>query len=136
MIQKKSLTLIEILIVVTIMVALASMVLPRLTGRSEQAKVSIAKSDINANISMALKLYELDNGDFPTTEQGLKALLAKPSSNPVPRNWNGPYIEKEPLDPWGSPYQYQYSGSKTDGYKLYSLGRDGTEGTEDDISNK
>ena len=115
-------TLIEILLVVVIIGALAAMVLPRLVGRSEQAKITIARVDIDANISSALKLYELDNGTFPSTSQGLDALLRKSTMSPVPSNWNGPYLEKEPIDPWGRRYQYQFPGSHGITYDLYSFG--------------
>lgn len=129
-------TLIELMIVVIILAALAAMIVPRLSGRAEQAKVNIAQSDINANLATALKLYQLDNGNFPTTEQGLEALLTKPGTEPVPSNWNGPYIEKDPIDPWGNPYKYRCPGTDNKaGYDLYSMGRDQTEGTEDDVKN-
>ena len=129
-------TLIEILLVVIIIGALAAMVIPRFAGRSEQAKQQVAKSDIEANLATALKLYELDNGNFPTTEQGLAALLDKPSSDPAPNNWNGPYLEKKPVDPWGNPYKYRYPGTNNkSSYDLYSAGKDQTEGTEDDVTN-
>ena len=129
-------TLIELMIVVIIIAALAAMVIPRLSGRSEQAKIAIATADISSNIGMALKLYELDNGNFPTTEQGLNALLSKSSSNPVPANWNGPYLEIKPIDPWKNPYQYKCPGAhNTAGYDLYCLGKDGAEGTADDVTN-
>ena len=134
--KQRGFTLIEIMIVVIIIAALAAMVVPRLAGRSEQARVAIAEADINSNIGTALKLYELDNGNFPTTVQGLDALLSKLSSVPAPINWNGPYLEKKPVDPWKNPYQYKCPGiHNTAGYDLYSLGKDGIEGTEDDIAN-
>lgn len=134
--MRKGFTLIELMIVVIIIAALAAMVVPRLSGRSEQAKIAIAEADISSNIGMALKLYELDSGNFPTTEQGLSALFSKPSSNPVPTNWNGPYLEKKPIDPWKNTYQYKCPGAhNTAGYDLYSLGKDGTENTADDVKN-
>jgi general secretion pathway protein G len=132
--NRKGFTLIEVILVVIIIVSLSAMVFPRIVGRSEKAKISIAKSDIESNIATALKLYELDNGNFPTTEQGLKALREKPTSSPVPTNWNGPYIEKKPVDPWGNPYQYRSPGKNNIDYDLFSYGKD-KESDEDDIQN-
>lgn len=120
--RQNGFTLIEILLVVVIIGALASMVLPRFAGRSEKAKITIARVDIDANVASALKLYELDNGIFPTTDQGLEALIRRPTSGPTPSNWNGPYLEKEPVDPWGRRYQYQSPGSHNSNYDLYSYG--------------
>ncbi|MCF7854553.1 MAG: type II secretion system major pseudopilin GspG [Candidatus Pacebacteria bacterium] len=129
-------TLIEIMIVVVIIAALAAMVVPRLTGRSEQARIAVATADIEGNIATALKLYELDNGTFPTTDQGLQALLEEPTSEPAPLDWRGPYLEKKPVDPWGHRYEYRYPGTNNpNGYDLFSVGRDGVEGTDDDIGN-
>ena len=129
----KGFTLIELMIVVMIIGALTAMVLPRLAGRSEQAKVSAAKADINANLSTALKLYELDNGRYPSSEDGgLSALSTKPSNAST---WNGPYIEKAPNDPWGREYRYKSPGvHRAYDYDLYSLGHDGVE-SGDDIKN-
>lgn len=132
--MKKGFTLIEIMLVVIIIGALAAMVIPRFTGRSDQAKVSAAKADIEAHLATALKLYELDNGNFPTTSQGLDALLTKPVTNPIPANWNGPYIEKKPLDPWGRPYDYVCPGDHRPDYDLYSKGKDVNK-EADDIAN-
>ena len=120
--NKNGFTLIEILLVVAIIGTISAMVLPRLSGRSEQAKITIAKVDVESNIASALKLYELDNGAYPTTSQSLDALLKKPSTSPVPQNWNGPYLEKDPIDPWGRKYQYQYPGTHGKGYDLFSTG--------------
>ena len=128
---KKGFTLIELMLVVVIIGSLAAMVTPRLTGRAEQARVAAARVDIRVNIATALKLFELDNGYFPTTEEGLKALLHKPSAA---ANWNGPYLEKEPIDPWGRPYRYVSPGIHKSDYDLYSLGKDGVEG-KDNITN-
>ena len=125
-------TLIEIMLVVIIIGTLVAMVMPRLTGRGEQARIAAAKADIQSNIATALKLYELDNGVFPSTEEGLNALLNKPSSCP---NWNGPYLERKPLDPWGREYKYKSPGEhRTADYDLYSLGKDGVE-SADDVKN-
>jgi len=125
-------TLIELMLVVIIIGALSAMVLPRLVGRSEQARTSATKADIKANIATGLKLYELDNGAFPTTDEGLDALFNKQDTA---TNWNGPYLESKPIDSWGRDYQYESPGShRPQGYDLYSLGKDGKEGT-DDITN-
>ena len=132
--DKMGFTLVEIMLVVIIIAALSAMVIPRLVGRSESAKVSVAHSDIDAHLATALKLYELDNGNFPTTSQGLQALLSKPSSSPSPQNWNGPYIEKEPIDPWGRPYLYTSPGKHRPDYDLYSKGKD-ENSEQDDITN-
>ena len=133
---RRGFTLIEIMIVVVIIAALAAMVVPRLAGRSEQAREAIAKSEIYSEISTGLKLYELDNGNFPTTEQGLAALLAAPTSEPRARNWQGPYLEREPADPWNNAYRYRSPGTVNDkSYDLFSLGKDGIEGTSDDVTN-
>ena len=132
--KDKAFTLIEIMLVVIIIGALAAMIVPRLTGRSDQAKVAAAKADIDAHLATALKLYELDNGNFPTTSQGLQALLTKPTSNPIPANWNGPYIEKKPIDPWGRSYQYVSPGNHRADYDLFSSGKSEKK-EDDDISN-
>lgn len=117
-------TLIEILLVVVIIGTLAAMVVPRLSGRSEKAKITITKVDIESNIDNALKLYELDNGYFPTTSQGLSALLSVPTTPPIPSNWSGPYLEKPPIDPWNNPYQYKNPGDHGSGFDLFSYGPD------------
>jgi general secretion pathway protein G len=130
----KAFTLIELMLVVIIIGALVAMVMPRLSGRGEQARVAAAKADIMANIATGLKLYELDNGNFPTTEEGLGALINKPAST---TNWRGPYLEKEktPTDPWGREYKYKSPGEHRQAdYDLYSLGKDGVE-SEDDVKN-
>ena len=126
-------TLIELMLVVIIIGALVAMVMPRLAGRSEQAKVSAAKADIMTNIATGLRLYELDNGKYPdASDNGLAALLAKPGSA---TNWNGPYLEKKPIDPWGREYQYKSPGThRTYDYDLFSLGRDG-QPSADDVNN-
>lgn len=129
-------TLIELMIVVIIIAALSAMVVPRLSNRSEQAKIAVADADINSNIGLALKLYKLDNGRYPTTAQGIKSLITKPTSSPAPQNWNGPYLETDPLDPWKEEYKFKSPGEhNTSGYDLYSVGPDGVEGNDDDIKN-
>jgi general secretion pathway protein G len=133
---EKGFTLIELMIVVIIIAGLASMVVPRIIGRTDQANKTIAKADVNSNLSMALKLYYLDNGRYPTTAQGLAALESSPASAPAPANWSGPYLETIPEDPWGNPYKYKCPGdSNKTGYDLYSAGSDGLDGTDDDIKN-
>ena len=104
----------------------------RKPGRVPERFLALPKG----NIPTALDLYELDNGTYPTTEQGLRALRVEPSSSPRPRKWSGPYLKREPLDPWKNPYQYQNPGSQnSDGYDLYSFGPDGQESGDDDITN-
>ena len=136
-IREAGFSLIEIILVVIIIATLSAMVVPRLTGRSDQARQAAAKADIEVNIPTALKLYELDNGFLPTTAQGLNALLQKPTTTPMPENWNGPYLEKKPIDPWGRPYQYQSPGTnRPHDYDLWSLGKDPKpDATKDDIVN-
>ena len=130
-------SLIEILLVVVIIGTLAAMMIPRISGRSDQARIAAAKADVNVNIPTALKLYELDNGFFPVTEQGLSALIKKPTTQPAPANWNGPYLEKATIDPWGRPYQYLSPGThRPHDYDLNSAGKNaGQEKTDDDITN-
>ncbi|MBU9889674.1 MAG: type II secretion system major pseudopilin GspG [Candidatus Omnitrophica bacterium] len=130
-------SLIEIILVVIIIATLSAMVVPRLTGRSDQARQAAAKADIEVNIPTALKLYELDNGFFPSTNQGLGALLQRPTTPPLAENWNGPYLEKQPVDPWGRPYQYQSPGPhRPHDYDLFSLGKDpNPEVLKDDVVN-
>lgn len=132
---RRGFTLIELMLVVVIISALVAMVAPRLAGRSEEARRSVAEADIKGNLALALKLYEVDNGRYPTTEQGLNALLNKPTSPPTPKNWKGPYLEQEPLDPWRRMYGYRYPGEHPPrDYDMYSLGPDGVQ-SEDDITN-
>lgn len=128
--QRNGFTLIEIMLVVIILGVLAAMVVPRLTGRSDEARRSVAKTDIESNLALALDLYETDTGSYP---QQLADLLKAPSDV---QNWKGPYLKKLPLDPWGHPYVYKYPGAhNTDSYDLLSMGKDGAEGGTDDITN-
>jgi general secretion pathway protein G len=130
-------TLIEMMLVIIIIGVLVAMVVPRLTGRSEQARAAAARADIEANLAVALDLYELDNGTYPTTEQGLEALVEKPAIPPEPPNWNGPYLKKRlPNDPWGEAYVYRSPGLNNQyDYDLSSKGPDRIEGSDDDIVN-
>lgn len=124
-------TLIEIMVVITILGVLAALIVPRVVGRTDDAKIAAAKQDI-ASLMQALKLYRLDNGRYPTTEQGLQALIAKPTQEPVPGNWKqGGYIERStvPTDPWGEPYKYLSPGMRSE-IDVFSLGRDKTNGGE------
>ena len=130
----KGFTLIEIMLVVIIIGVLVAMVVPNIAGRSEQARMAAARTDIDANLSTALDLYSMDVGHYPTTNQGLKALLSDPGSEP---KWNGPYLKKRkiPKDPWARDYVYKAPGDHNkDSYDLSSLGADGTP-SDDDVTN-
>ncbi|TMH24169.1 MAG: type II secretion system protein GspG [Betaproteobacteria bacterium] len=120
-------TLVEILVVIVILGILAALVVPRIIERPDEARVIAAKNDIAA-IMQALKLYRLDNQRYPTTEQGLAALVARPTSPPAPPNWkpNG-YLERLPKDPWGYPYQYLNPGLRGE-IDVFSFGADGQPG--------
>jgi general secretion pathway protein G len=130
-------TLIEILVVVVILGLLAALIVPRIMDRPDEARVVAAKSDIAAIVS-ALKLYRLDNGSYPTTEQGLQALVKKPTAGDVPPNWKpGGYLERLPKDPWGSDYQFLSPGVYGE-IDVFSYGADrkpGGEGFALDIGN-
>ena len=134
--RKAGFTLIELMLVIVIIGSLAAMVVPRLTSRLKSSQVDIAKADIKGNLSLALRLYAVDNsGSYPTTGQGLEALITKSSSPPTPENWKGPYIEQPAMDPWKHPYGYRYPGTHPPfEYDLYSMGPDGKE-SDDDITN-
>ncbi len=130
--NRKSFTLVELMLVVIIIGVLVAMVVPRMAGRSEQARKAVAQADVDLNIATALKLYELDNGAYPNTEEGLSALLTAPASA---KNWNGPYLDKTPKDPWGNVYKYKSPGThRPHDYDLYSSGRDGTESADDVVN--
>jgi len=120
-------TLIEIMVVIVILGILAALVVPRVLDRPDEARAIAAKNDI-ATIGQALKLYRLDNQRYPTAEQGLAALVAKPALPPAPPNWkpNG-YLERLPKDPWGHPYQYLNPGLRGE-IDVFSLGADGQPG--------
>ena len=129
--RRRGFTLVEILVVVVILGLLATLVIPRVVGRGEEAKRTAALVQIRA-IEQALDLYKLDNGFYPTTEQGLEALVSKPSGMPEPMNYRKDgYMKKVPVDPWGRPYVYRSPGEhgETD---ILSFGPDGAEGGEED----
>jgi general secretion pathway protein G len=124
-------TLIELMVVVIIIVALAGMVLPRVITRGEEAKKDIAKGGI-AGITTGLRLYRLDNDRYPTSDEGLDALMTKPSSA---RNWKGPYLENKPFDPWKRKYEYRCPGTRNQGdFDIWSRGPD-EQSDADDITN-
>ena len=123
------------MLVVIIISVLVAMVVPRLVGRSQEARMAAAQAQIEAHLATALDLYELDNGIYPSTEQGLMALRRKSSSSPTPPNWKGPYIKKTPRDPWGNEYVYMSPGMhNTQDYDLASYGPDGIESSDDIIN--
>ena len=130
-------TLIEVMVVITILAILAALIVPKVMSRPDEARVVAAKQDI-ASLMQALKLYRLDNKRYPTTEQGLQSLVARPSLAPVPDNWKpGGYVERLPLDPWGKPYQYLNPGLHGE-IDVFSFGADGApggDGFDADIGN-
>ena len=120
-------TLIEILVVVVIIGILGAVVVPNLLSRPDQARTTAAQTDLR-NLSNALDMYRLDNFQYPSTDQGLQALVSPPSGFPEAKNWNPDgYLKNLPTDPWGTPYVYERSGSDI---SLFSLGADGVEGGE------
>ena len=129
-------TFIEIMVVVIILGILAAIVLPKFTGRTQEAKITAAKSQIGV-FSTTLDAYELDNGRYPTTEQGLEALRKQPTTPPVPKKWKGPYVQNPiPLDPWENSYVFKSPGTQnTRSFDLLSYGPDNKEGGDDDIKN-
>jgi general secretion pathway protein G len=120
-------TLIELMVVLAIIGVLAALIVPNVLGRADDARVMAARTDVG-NLMQALKLYRLDNQRYPTSEQGLNALLLQPTTEPVPVNWK-PYLDKLPQDPWGRPYLYMNPGIKAD-VEVLSFGADGTAGGE------
>ncbi len=125
--RSRGFTLVEIMVVVVILGILAALVVPKLLGRTDDARKVAAKQDI-ATLMQSLNLYKLDNQRFPTTEQGLQALLTKPTTGPAAPGWKeGGYIDKLPKDPWGKPYQFLSPGVKGP-VDIFSLGGDGQPG--------
>ena len=121
------LTLVEMIVVLAIIALVAALIVPNVIGRPDQARVTTANTDLRT-ISAALKMYRLDNGGYPTTDQGLKALAERPTTPPVPAAWSPEgYLPEVPVDPWGNPYVYTATPS---GFLLKSLGKDGKDGGE------
>ena len=122
-------TLLEVLVVLTVIALLAALVGPEIVGRVSDARATSAKAQLEI-FALALDNYRLDNGRYPTTEQGLAALRERPRRGPAPMQWRGPYLRKAvPLDPWGRPYMYRSPGERNPtGYDLVTLGRDGASG--------
>lgn len=129
--KQSGFTLIEIMVVLAIIAGLVAMVAPNIIGEAGAARVKTAKAEM-ANISQALDMYKLDNFTYPSTSQGLEALVTKPSGSPEPKNYkaNG-YMKKLPVDPWGNPYLYF---SKSGKFEIVSYGADGEEGGEGDAA--
>jgi general secretion pathway protein G len=126
-------TLIELLLVVVIIGVLAALIVPRLAGRSQDARIAAAKADLKS-LETCLDMFENDLGRYPTADEGLPALVEPPAGLNDPSKWKGPYLKKVPVDPWNAPYRYVYpgaQGAKT--FDLASNGPDGAEGTDDDI---
>jgi general secretion pathway protein G len=120
-------TLIELMVVLVIIGVLAALIVPNVLERADDARVTAARTDIS-NVMQALKLYKLDNQRYPSGEQGLEALVRKPTVGAIPPNWK-PYVEKLPKDPWGQPYQYANPGVKGE-IDVFSFGADGQAGGE------
>ena len=131
--SEKGFTLIEVMLVMVILTVLAAVIVPKFAGRSEQARVTAAHTDI-ANLEVALDAYEVDNGKYPSKSEGLKVLVENRSND---KSWKGPYLKRGvPNDPWGNPYVYTQPGRhNTYGYDIYSFGPDEKEGGDDDIDN-
>jgi len=129
--RRSGFTLLELVVVIIVLGLLAMIVAPQVISRVSDARTTTAKTQIEL-LSVALDGYRLDNGSYPTTDQGLAALREKPSRAPVPSNWRGPYLRKDvPMDPWGRPYIYRVPGVRNPaGFDLETFGRDGKSGGE------
>ncbi len=126
-------TLIELIVVIVVLGLLAGLVAPQIFGRVSEARIVSARTQLEM-LAAALDSYRLDNGSYPSTQQGLAALMTRPTTAPIPGNWKGPYLRKEvPLDPWGRAYLYASPGARRPGgFDLSSLGRDGQVGGADE----
>jgi general secretion pathway protein G len=130
--SRRGFTLIELLLVMVILAILAAIVVPKFTNRSEDAKKARAQTDIS-NMETALDAYEVDNGRYPSSDEGLNALVNQPGTA---TNWKGPYLKRLNNDAWGNAYVYRFPGQhNTNSYDLFSMGKDGQEGGGDDIDN-
>ena len=131
--SRRGFTLIELLVVLIVLGLLASLVAPRIIGRVSEARTTTARTQLDL-LGVALDSYRLDNGSYPTTEQGLAALRDRPTREPIPVSWRGPYLRKAvPMDPWGRPYAYRSPGQQNpSGFDLVTLGRDGQPGGQDE----
>jgi general secretion pathway protein G len=126
----RAFTLIELLVVIVILAILAAVVIPRVTGRVDDAKEAKAMTDIKS-IESALENYKLDVGNYPSTDEGLQALMTNVANSP---KWNKPYLNKLPADPWSNPYQYRNPGEANPDFDVFSAGADGQPGTSDDVT--
>jgi general secretion pathway protein G len=134
--SQNAFTLLEIMLVVIIIGGLVALAIVSISGRGQVAFEETARSMVNGTLSSALEMYHLDNGIYPSTEQGLRALVTKPSGDPPPPNWRQPYLDRVSKDPWKRDYVYKYPGvHNPNKYDVYSIGADGIDGTADDIGN-
>ena len=134
--RSRGFTLIEIMVVVVILGILAAVIVPRLTKKPDEARVVKAQADVR-QLESALEMYKLDNFYYPSTQQGLEALVTRPSGDPPAKNWRDGYITRLPKDPWGNPYQYLQPGNKGN-FDVFSMGADGKpggEGPDADVGN-
>jgi general secretion pathway protein G len=133
--RQRAFTLIEIMVVIAILGILAALIVPKIMSRPDEARRVAARQDIGT-VMQALNLYRLDNGRYPSQDQGLQALVVKPSTDPVPNNWKeGGYLERLPSDPWGHPYQYLNPGvhGEIDVFSYGAEGKPGGQGNDTDI---
>lgn len=130
--NRKGFTLVEMLLVLVILATLAAIVVPKFAGRTEQARITAAETQIN-NLELVLDTYEVDNGFYPKGSNGLEDLVEQPGNT---QNWRGPYVDEIPLDPWGKEYIYECPGKhNTSSFDIMSMGPDGRTGGDDDIAN-
>ena len=132
--ERRGFTLIELMLVVIIIGVIAAIAVPRMAGKTEKARLAAAAQEINS-LSASLDTFELGVGRFPSTEEGLIALLERPSALSDEDGWEGPYMREIPFDPWKREYVYRYPGEHSIDFDLISTGRDGEEGSQDDVTN-